>query len=377
MIPITRLFVGEEEADAAAEAVRSGWLSVGPRAAEFEKLVAERVGAAHGVSVNSCTTALHLSLLAVGIGPGDEVICPSFTFIATPNAIRYTGAAPVFADIDPLTYNVDPVHVEQLITERTKAIMPASQIGLAADLPALRKIADRHGLHLIEDAAPSLGATIDGVLLGAISDVTCFSFDARKILTTGEGGVITTDDAEVAEKLRALRAHAASVSTLARHTSTAVIAERYAEVGFNYKLTDIQAAVGVVQMGKLDHVVARRRALAARYDELLSGLETVGTPYEPAGYRHVYQSYAVRLRGVSQMEVMNAMAARGVATRRIIACHLEPAYADLSTPDLPPDLPQSARAAAEHVLLPMFVGLTEAEQDEVVAALTAAVSGSP
>jgi perosamine synthetase len=373
MIPITRLYVGQEEADAAAEAARSGWLSVGPRGARFEQLVADRVGAAHGVSVNSCTTALHLALLAVGVGPGDEVICPSYTFIATPNSIRYTGATPVFADIDPATYNIDPAHVEALVTERTKAIMPASQIGLPADLPALRKIATTRGLHLIEDAAPSLGAAIDGVPLGAISDLTCFSFDARKILTTGEGGMITTNDGAVAERLRALRAHAASVPTMTRHTSTGVVMERYDEVGFNYKLTDIQAAVGIVQMGKLDHVVATRRALAARYESLLAGVEQVVTPYEPVGYRHVYQSYCVRLRGErTQLQVMEAMAARGVATRRITACHLEPAY---RSADGAPDLPESERAAAQTILIPLFVGLTEAEQDEVVDALKAAVSG--
>lgn len=369
MIPITRLYVGDEEAAAAAEAVRSGWLSVGPRAAKFEELIAAQVGAEHAVTVNSCTTALHIGLVALGVGPGDEVICPSYTFIATPNSIRYAGATPVFADIDPRTYNIDPEHVETLITERTKAIMPASQIGLPADLTALRKIANAHGLPLIEDAAPAFGATLDGVALGSISDITCFSFDARKILTTGEGGAITTNDAEIAGKLRALRAHAASVSTLARHTSTAVIAESYDEVGFNYKMTDIQAAVGIVQMGKLEHVISTRRALAARYDELLADNDAVVTPYEPPGYGHVYQSYCVRLTRHTQMEVMDAMARRDVATRRITACHLEPAY---SSGPSATTLPESERAGRETLLLPHFVGLTEAEQDEVVEALNAA-----
>jgi dTDP-4-amino-4,6-dideoxygalactose transaminase len=368
LIPITRLYVGQEEADAAAEAVKSGWLSVGPRAAKFEELVAAKVGAGYGVSVNSCTTALHLALAALDIGPGDEVICPSFTFIATPNSIRYTGATPVFADIDPLTYNIDPAHVETLITSRTRAIMPASQIGLPADLTALRKIAAAHGLHLVEDAAPAFGATLDGVPLGAISDVTCFSFDARKILTTGEGGVITTNDEVLAKRMKALRANAASVSTLTRHTTTAVIQESYDEIGFNYKMTDIQAAVGIVQLGKLDHVVSTRRALAARYNELLAGNDAVTTPYEPAGYGHVYQSYSIRLTRHTQLEVMTAMAERGVATRRITACHLQPAYFDTNAPELP----ESAKAAENHLLLPHFVGLTEQEQDEVVDALHAA-----
>ncbi|GAA3884339.1 DegT/DnrJ/EryC1/StrS family aminotransferase [Saccharothrix violaceirubra] len=369
MIPITRLYVGQEEADAAAAAVLSGWLSVGPRAAKFEELVAEQVGAKHAVSVNSATTGLHLALAALGIGAGDEVICPSFTFIATPNSIRYTGATPVFADIDERTYNIDPAHVEQLITPRTKAIMPASQIGLPADLHALRAIAEKHGIPIVEDAAPAYGATIDGVRLGTISDITVFSFDARKILTTGEGGVVTTDSDEVAAKLKALRAHAASISTLARHTTTAVIAESYDEVGFNYKMTDIQAAVGVVQLPKLDHVVKTRRALAARYDELLRDNASLVLPYEPEGFGHVYQSYLVRLVGHERIEVMTAMAQRGVATRRITACHLEPVY---HAGDKNPSLPVTERVAADHILLPHFVGLTDEEQDEVVAALTAA-----
>lgn len=370
MIPITRLYVGKEEADAAADAVRSGWLSVGPRGAEFEKLVAERVGARHAVAVNSATTGLHLAVLAAGVGPGDEVICPSFTFIATPNTIRYAGATPVFVDVDPLTYNLVPEQVEAAVTSRTKAIMPVSQIGLAADLPAIMEIAHRHGLVVVEDAAPSLGATVDGRDVGSISHLTVFSFDARKILTTGEGGMVVTDDADAANKLQLLRAQGASISTFDRHSTTRVVLEEYAELGYNYKLTDIQAAVGIVQMGKLDEVIARRRELAHRYDDLLSTDERVITPYEPSRYRHVYQSYCVRLVGQSREDVMNAMAASGVATRRITACHLEPLYRNQ---DPRPKLPVTEQVANDHLLLPLFVGLTEAEQDEVVDALRAAL----
>jgi dTDP-4-amino-4,6-dideoxygalactose transaminase len=370
MIPITRLSVGEEEAAAAAEAVRSGWITAGKRGQQFESLVAEYVGAAHAIATNSCTTALHLALIAAGIRAGDEVIVPSFSFIASANAILYVGATPVFADIDPRTYNVDPARVEEAVTPRTKAILPASQIGLGADLPALLAIARRHGLRVIEDAAPSLGATVHGQRVGSISDFTCFSFDTRKILTVGEGGMITTNDEAAAARLRSLRAHAASVSAMTRHSATTVAFEEYPELGYNYKLTDIQAAIGVVQMGKVESFVAERRRLAARYQELLGNDERIVLPCEPAGYRHVFQSYCVRLRTKPQAAVMADMNGRGVATRRIMASHLEPLYRR-QYPTL--SLPESERASRETMLLPMFVGLSDTDQDEVAEALRKAL----
>lgn len=366
MIPITRLSLGDEEARAAADVVRSGWLMNGPRTAEFEALVADFVGARHAVAVNSATTAIHLALLGAGVKPGDEVICPAYTFIATANAIRYCGATPVFVDIDPRTYNIDAALIEPAITERTTAILPVSQIGLPADIPAVMAIAARYGLKVVEDAAPSLGASVHGRRLGAISDFTCFSFDARKILTTGEGGMVTTDDTEAATRIRLLRAHAASVSTADRDRAQKIVFETYPEVGFNFKITDIQSAIGVVQMGRVDEVVAERQRLGRRYDELLAANELVETPFVPPGYQHVYQSYNVRLTGErTQEEVMHAMMELGVATRRIFAIHDQPAYADLP----PVSLPHTEEAAARTILLPMFVGLTDDEQDEVVTAL--------
>ena len=366
MIPITRLALGEDEARAAADVVRSGWLMNGPQTAEFERLVAEYVGARNAVAVSSATTAIHLALIGAGVQPGDEVICPSYTFIATANAIRYCEATPVFVDIDPRTYNIDADLVEAAITERTTAILPVSQIGLPADIPAIMEIAQRHGLRVVEDAAPSLGASVHGRRLGAISDFTCFSFDARKILTTGEGGMVTTDDDEAAARIRLLRAHAASVSTADRDRAQKVVLETYPEVGFNFKITDIQSAIGVVQMGKVDEIVAERQRLARRYGDLLSGQELVETPYVPDGYQHVYQSYNVRLKGErGQAEVMHAMMELGVATRRLFAIHDQPAYADLP----PVALPHTEDAAEHTILLPMFVGLTDDEQDQVVTAL--------
>jgi dTDP-4-amino-4,6-dideoxygalactose transaminase len=372
MIPITRLNVGEDEAQAAAEVVRSGWLTAGKRGQEFESAVAAYVGARHGIAVNSCTTALHLALIAAGIGPGDEVICPSFSFIATSNAVLYAGATPVFVDIDPRTYNIDPQLIERAITRRTRAILPVSQIGLAADLDAVRTLAARHRLAVVEDAAPSLGARLGERFVGSISDLTCFSFDARKILTMGEGGVITTNDEAAATRLRQLRAHAASVSTESRHSATAVVFEKYPELGYNYKLTDIQAAIGIVQMKRVETIVTERRRLAARYAELLGDDPRIELPHEPTGYRHVFQSYCVRLLdGRSQQRVMEEMAARGVATRRIMAIHAEPFYR-AAMPGV--TLPETERASNETLLLPMFVGLTDEEQQKVAASLKEALA---
>jgi len=286
----------------------------------------------------------------------------------------FAGAKPVFVDIDSRTYNIDPARIEAAITPRTKAIMPVSQIGLACDLDAIMAIAKKHNLKVVEDAAPSLGAKLGNRLLGSISDFTVFSFDARKILTTGEGGIITTDDDAAAAHLRTLRAHCATASMLARHTSSSVVLEGYPELGYNYKMTDINAAIGVVQMSKVDQFIAERRRLGARYNELLKGDDRIELPYEPQGYMHVYQSYTVRLlTSHTQLEIMNDMAGRGIATRRIVACHLEKHHR-AQYPTL--SLPHSEEATARTLLLPMFAGLRDEEQDQVVAGLQAALDSS-
>jgi perosamine synthetase len=364
MIPITKLCVGEEEALAAADVVRSGWLTQGKRCEQFEAALAEYVGARYAITTNSCTTALHLALVVAGVKPGAEVICPSFSFIATANSIVYAGATPVFVDIDARTLNINPSAIEAAITSRTAAILPVSQIGLPADIPAIMAIARRHGLAVIEDAAPSLGAMIGRERLGALSDFTCFSLDARKIITTGEGGVITTNDEAAAARLRAMRAHAASVTTAARHTTSSVVLEDYPELGYNYKLTDIQAAIAHVQLGRIEQFIAERRRLAQRYNELLKGENRIEIPFEPADMRHVYQSYCIRLhRPLPRLAVMQGLAARGIASRRITAIHKETFYRELM-PSLV--LPETERAGRETLLLPLYVGLTDAEQDEVV-----------
>ena len=374
LIPITKPYLGEEEAQAAANAVRSGWITQGPVVAEFERLVAERLGIAHAVATSNCTTSLHLAMLGCGIGPGDEVIVPSFTFIATANAVLYAGAHPVFVDIDARTFNMDPAKVEAAITPRTRAIVPVDQIGLAAEVAPILEIARRHDLRVVEDAAPSLGATYRGQPVGAISPVTCFSFHPRKSITTGEGGILTTDDDELAARARVMRAHGASVSDLARHNASTVTIERYEELGYNYRMTDIQAAIGIEQLKKLDDILARRRELAHRYNALLAALEGVVTPYAPEYAMHTYQSYCVRLdpaRTAPREEIMARMLERGIATRRgVMAIHEEPYYVRRFGRV---SLPVTEATTRQTLLLPLYMTMTEGEQDRVIEALREAV----
>lgn len=372
MIPITKPCVGNEEASAAAAAVLSGWLSQGPRVQEFEELVAGFTGARHAIATSNCTTALHLALLAAGVGPGDEVICPSFSFIATANAIVHAGATPVFVDIDAATYNIAPELIERAITPATRAIVPVDQIGLAANIPAVVEIARRCGLAVVEDAAPSLGATIGESRVGAMSDYTCFSFHPRKSITTGEGGMICTDDDAAATRLRSIRSHGASTSDLSRHQSGTIEIEEYRELGFNYRMSDVHAAVGVVQMGRLLSIISERRRLALRYNALLARVDGVTTPVEPDGYRHTYQSYCVRLRSPERRAgVMAYLAERGIASRRgVMAIHMEPFYRKRFSAL---SLPVTEEASAATLLLPLYAGMTESEQDQVVEALTEAL----
>ncbi len=369
-VPITKPYVGEEEALAAAEAVRSGWLVQGLRVAEFEQAVATYVGARYAVATSNCTTALHLALLCRDIGPGDEVIVPSFTFIATANAVLHAGATPVFVDIDARTYNMDPQAISAAITRRTRAIIAVDQIGLAADLDAIKDIASSHALHLIEDAAPAIGATYRGQRVGSISPVTCFSFHPRKSITTGEGGMITTDDEKLAAQARVLRAHGASISDLARHHASKVTIEEYDVLGYNYRMTDIQAAIGIEQLKKLDWILARRRALADRYAKALAGIRGITPPYAAADAPHTYQSYIVRLDPnlwPPRDEVMAQLLKRGVASRRgVMAIHAEPFYRRRGAWV---SLPVTDAAVEQTMLLPLYATMTEEEQDAVLNAL--------
>lgn len=369
-VPFLKPWLGEEEAAAMREVVLSGWISLGPKTAEFEKGVADYVGAKHGIATNAATTALHLGLIVGGVQPGDEVLCPSFTCMATINAVILAGAVPRFVEIERLTYNMDPRDTEARITPRTRAVLVVDQIGLPADLDAFRSLCERRNLILIEDAATALGATYKGRPLGGCGINACFSFHPRKMITTGEGGMLMTDDAEAAERARILRSTGASVSDLVRHQAKGTIVQEYLEAGFNYRLTDMQAAMGLVQLTKLAAMLQTRRAQARFYGEALASIDEIEPPYVPVYAEPAYSSYCIRMRPgarVSAHEVVVRMAERGVSCRHgIQPLHHEPYFRErmqgLS-------LPESDAAARETLFLPIFPGLSEGEQQRVVAAL--------
>lgn len=368
-IPVMIPWLGEDEARAASDAVLSGWVAQGPRVAEFERLFAERVGAEHGIAVSSCTTALHLALVALDLGPGDEVIVPSLSFIATANAVRYVGAEPVFADVELATGNLTPDTVDAVRTARTKAVILVHQGGVPADVDAMRKACAGWDVAVVEDAACGIGATVGGRSVGRGALLAAWSFHPRKVITTGEGGMITTDDAEWATRLRRLREHGMNASAAQRHASSTPILESYLEVGYNYRMTDIQAAVGLVQLTKLDEIVARRRSLAARYQQLLADVPGLTPIVDPAHGEGNFQSFWVLLDRdfpVSRDELLAALADAGVSARRgIMASHLEPAYRDHPAAALP----NTERISGDSLILPLFHTMTASDQDRVVAVL--------
>ena len=367
-VPITKPALTEEEAHAPYDSIKSGWVTQGPKVAEFEKAVAAYVGAKHGVATTSCTTGLHLALATIGIGPGDEVIVPSFTFIASANAILYTGATVVFCEVDPRTFNADPADIERRITKNTKALMPVDQIGLGCDIDAINDIAKRHGIDVVEDAAPTIGGTYKGRRVGSNAHQTVFSFHPRKVITTGEGGMITTDDDALADKARKLRAHAMSVSDLDRHKADRPILEEYHELGFNYRMTDIQASIGLVQIRRLDELLRIRVAKADRYTRELADLKKVRTPYTPPYATHTYQSYCLDFdRSVDRDDLMARLLRRGVATRRgVMASHLEKVYRDRVGKV---SLPITEEKARSTMLIPLFATMTDDEQSYVIESL--------
>lgn len=370
MDPITfsRPYCFDEEADAAAEAIRSGWIVGGPRLAEFETRFAGLCGAQHAVGVSSWTAGCFLVLHALGIGPGDEVIVPSYTFIASVNVITHTGATPVFADIDPQTWNVDPKDVATKVTERTKAIMPVDQVGLPCDMDEIAKIAQDYGLMVIDDAACAFGSRNRDRPVGSLAPVTVFSLHARKVITTGEGGMIVTDDGELAARLRRLRHQGMSLSDFERHGMAPTTFESYPEVGYNFRITDIQAAMGLAQLGRLDEILAKRAAVAARYNAYLANHPVFRGPEVPQGLTHNWQSYMVAIKegaDIDRDQVMTQLFERGVPTRRgVMASHMEAPYADS-----PADLPSTEIANRQNFQLPMHPALTGEQLDYILGAL--------
>jgi dTDP-4-amino-4,6-dideoxygalactose transaminase len=376
MIPVMRPWLGEEEAAAAAATVASGWIAQGPRVREFEEAFAAAMGAAHAVAVSSCTTALHLALIGVGVGPGDEVVVPSLSFIATANAVRYVGAQPVFADVDLATQNLTVSTVGPHLSDRTRAVILVDQAGVPADLDAFRAFCDPRGIAVIEDAACAAGSTYRNRPVGASAALAAYSFHPRKLLTTGEGGMVTASDADVAARLRRLREHGMDVSAADRHRSKQPVIEHYTEVGFNFRMTDVQAAIGLVQLRKLDRMVARRRELAHRYRQLLGDLPGLRMIDDPPYGTTNFQSFWVLLPDdspVGRDELLTTLADAGVSARRgIMAAHLEPAYQDYR----PGALPVTERLTHRSLILPVFHEMTESEQDLVVSVVRTALSAA-
>jgi perosamine synthetase len=376
-IPITRPHLTGAEGAAVAAAIASGWVSQGPRVKEFEEAFAARVGAAAAVATTSCTTALALALHVSGVGPGDEVIVPSLSFIATANAVWNCGAQPVFADIDPRTYNLDATAAERAITSRTKAIMPVHQIGLPADMDAFSELGARHGIAIVEDAACAIGATYKGRPIGSLETLACFSLHPRKVITTGEGGMITVQDPAVADRLRRLRAHGMDMSDLARHNATDVVIETYPERGFNFRMTDMQGALGLCQLQELDWILERRRELARRYTQALAGIPYIEAPYDPPYAQRTWQSYCVRIAPgapIGRTELMRSLLQDGIATRRgVMAIHEEASYTEPATLGPRPDLGHTEAATRATLMLPLFPDLSEEQQDYIIERLAASV----
>jgi perosamine synthetase len=372
-VAFSRPFFGEEEAEAAAAAVRSGWVVGGARLGELEEGFAALGGARYGIGVSSWTTGAFLLLKELGIGPGDEVIVPSLTFIASVNVIVHAGATPVFADIDPRTFNIDPSDIEARITSRTRAILPVDQIGLPCEIDQINEIAARHGLLVVHDAACSVGARFRGRPIGALAPFSVFSLHARKLITTGEGGMILTNDGALAARLRRQRHQGMSLSDYERHGGAPTTFETYPEVGYNFRITDIQAAVGVAQLKRLPEALRRRRWVAERYTAVLSDHKWLRPPFVPEHVEPNWQSYQVTLRPgapLSRNGLMDALHRQGIPTRRgVMASHLEPPYRDKA-----PRLPHSERAAAECLLLPIHPELDEAGVEAVLSAIDRAPS---
>lgn len=369
LIPIMRPWLGEEEVAAAAEAINSGWVAQGPRVEEFERIVAARVGADEGVAVSSCTTGLHLVLHALGVGPGDEVITPSLSFIASANAPRYVGATPVFADVDPITMNMTAGTIEPVITSRTRAVILVDQLGMPADVDPIRALCEANNLHLIQDSACAIGSTYKGEPIGSRSPHVVFSFHPRKVITTGEGGMIMTNDGLDPDRLRGLRQHAMTVSAFDRHESDPADFETYPETGFNFRMTDIQAAIGIVQVDKLDAIVARRRELAAEYENRLGDLAGVTLPGDPPYGTTNFQSYNLILDSdfpIGRDDLMRHLKKRGIASRRgVMAAHREAAFVDVQQGPLP----NTEYLTENTILIPLYHHMASLELDQVIEAI--------
>ncbi len=370
MIPIAKPYLNQEDAQAAYDVIMSGWITQGPRVQEFEEKFAAYTGAKHAVAVSNCTTGLHLAMIVAGIGSGDEVICPSMSYIATANGIMYVGAKPVFAEVHPETYNLDVADAEQRITSKTKAILLVHQIGMPADIDAFRALCDKHNLVLIEDAACAAGSSYKGKKIGSHSDLVCFSFHPRKVISTGDGGMVTTNNEAFAERMKLLRQHGMSVNAGARHGATKIIFEDHLEVAYNYRMTDIQAAVGIRQLEKLDWIVEERRKIAQRYLTELADIACIRLPKEESGYFTNWQSFSIFLKPeapLTRNELMQALLDKGIASRRgVMTSHRETAYKEYCR-DL--SLPHTEDACDRSIIIPLYVPMKDEDIATVIKGL--------
>ncbi|MBK7445622.1 MAG: DegT/DnrJ/EryC1/StrS family aminotransferase [Ignavibacteria bacterium] len=370
MIPISKPYLTTDEAQSAYDTILTGWVTQGPRVEEFENKFCEYTGAKYAAAISNCTTALHLAMIIAGIGKDDEVICPSMSYIATANCIKYVGAKPVFAEINPDNYNIDIKHVKKLITDKTKAVIIVHQIGMPADIDEFKKLCDEHNLKLIEDAACAAGSSYKGKKIGSHSDIVCFSFHPRKVITTGEGGMITTSNPDFIKRIKLLRQHGMSVNDRVRHESGKLLFEDHLELGYNYRMTDIQAAIGIRQLEKLDWIINERRKIALRYIQELKDIECIKLPVEKEGYFSNYQSFSIYLKKdcpVGRDELMQKLLDAGISTRRgVTTSHRETAYKS-EYKNL--HLPVSEDAADNSIMIPLYIPMSDEDIDLVISKL--------
>jgi perosamine synthetase len=371
----------EAEIDLVRRCLSSGWVTQGPLTQRFEELVGERHAAKHAIATTSCTAALHLATAALDLKPGDEVIVPALTWVTSAHCAEYVGARPVFADIDLATYNLDPAAFAAAITPRTRAVVVVHLFGLAADMDAILAIARKHDIAVIEDAACGIGTTFSGKPVGTLGDLGCLSFHPRKVITTGEGGMVLTNRDDLAAIVRSLRNHGSTglpSAEIEPHGPWTMAT--FGRVGYNLRLSDIQAAVGVAQMAKLEGLLAQRRARADRYSELLRDFQQIALPNRAGDLAgHTYQSYVVRIADGDRKRrnaVMSRLAERKIETRPGTHAVHRLGYYARKYGYKPADFPNAALSEDTTITLPLFPGMTDADQDEVVEVLSTALRNS-